>query len=213
MTIHHHPSDETLAAFAGGTLNSGRSVVIASHVERCADCRRFVRAIEQAAGAMLEDINPTPLVSNALQRTLRRLDEPVPAVSAARTVPDDEPGLPASLRGYRRGSWRWIGFGVRMQSIDVPNSGNVRVFLLKGAPGIKLPQHTHTGSELTSILAGSFSHERGCFAAGDFEDADDDVEHRPIVGSDEECLCLVALEGQLRLTGFVGTLLNPFVRL
>ena len=213
MTIRHHPSDEMLAAFVGGTLNAGRQVVIASHVEQCSDCRRFVRAIEQVAGNMLEDIDPTSLVSDALSRTLQRLGEPGQVASQARMISEDGRSLPASLRGHRRGAWRWVGFGVRMQSVDVPNSGNVRVFLLKGAPGIKLPQHTHTGNELTSILAGSFSHEGGCFAAGDFEDADDRVEHRPVVGSNEECLCLVALEGRLRLTGFLGVLLNPFVRL
>jgi anti-sigma factor ChrR (cupin superfamily) len=29
----------------------------------------------------------------------------------------------------------------------------------------------------------------------------------------DECLCIVALEGRLRLSGIVGVLLNPFVGL
>jgi putative transcriptional regulator len=62
-------------------------------------------------------------------------------------------------------------------------------------------------------LVGSYRHEAGEFMAGDFEEADESTEHRPIVGYDQPCLCLVALDGRLRLSGLIGALLNPFVRL
>ena len=95
----------------------------------------------------------------------------------------------------------------------MPSSDKTRLFLLKGAPGTRLPQHTHSDTELTSILAGSYHHEGGDFVAGDFEEADASTEHRPVVGDDQACLCLVALDGRLKLSGLLGTLLNPFVRL
>jgi anti-sigma factor ChrR (cupin superfamily) len=46
---------------------------------------------------------------------------------------------------------------------------------------------------------------------GDSEEADESVEHQPVVTSAEACICLVALEG-LRFSGLVGALLNPFTR-
>ena len=56
--------------------------------------------------------------------------------------------------------------------------------------------------------------ERGRrFGPGDFEEADDDVSHRPIVDSDVPCICIAAIEGKVKLEGFVGRLLQPFVRL
>jgi putative transcriptional regulator len=213
MRNRHHPSDETLAAYAAGTLDPGRRVVVASHLERCAACRGFVRGAESVAGVMLEDLAPAPMSSEALARTLARIDrEPVSAAKAV-AARLDEPDLPACLRPYDMGPWRWVGPGVHMRPVLVPETGKMRVFLLKGAPGIRLPQHSHEGAELTSILAGSDHHEGGDFLAGDFEEADDNVEHRPVVGQDMACLCLVALEGQLKLSGFIGALLNPFVRL
>ncbi|MBS0532818.1 MAG: cupin domain-containing protein [Proteobacteria bacterium] len=211
MTIRHHPSDETLAAYAAGTLDLGRRVVVASHLERCAACRRFVRGAEQVGGVMLEDLSPAPMSEHALARTLARIDREHSRQPAKPVA--NEPGLPACLKPYEMGRWRWVGPGVEMRPILLPESGNVRVFLLKAGPGTRLPQHTHEGSELTSILVGSFHHEGGDFFAGDFEEADGDVEHRPIVGTDMACICLVALEGQLKLSGFIGALLNPFVRL
>ncbi len=214
MTIRHHPSDETLAAYAAGTLDLGRRLVVASHLERCTACRGFVRRAEQVAGAMLEDLTPAPMSADALARTMARIEREPPVRAAKPAVPVlDEPGLPACLRPYDMGRWRWVGPGVEMRPILLPETDKVRVFLLKAVPGTRLPQHTHEGSELTSILAGSFHHEGGDFLAGDFEEADDDIEHRPVVGKGQTCICLVALEGRLKLSGFVGALLNPFVRL
>ena len=214
MTMPHHPSDGTLAAYAGGTLDIARRLVVASHLERCAACRTFVRGAEQVAGAMMDDMQPAAMSDDALARTLARLD----AAAARGALPahargEGEPGLPACLRGYDLGAWRWVGPGVRMRSILLPAENETRLFLLKGAPGTRLPQHSHSGTEFTSILAGSYRHEAGQFLAGDFEEADESTEHRPIVGEDEPCLCLVALDGRLKLSGLIGTLINPFVRL
>lgn len=213
MTIRHHPTNETLAAYAAGTLDLGRRLVVASHVERCAACRGFAHAVKRAAGVMLEDMAPVPMSEDALAHTLARIEREPAAqkpTSAASSWTDAD--MPACLKPYEMGRWRWVGPGVEMRPILLPED-KVRVFLLKASPGTRLPQHTHEGSELTSILVGSFHHEGGDFYAGDFEEADDDTEHRPIVGKDQTCICLVALEGQLKLSGFIGALLNPFVRL
>ena len=74
-------------------------------------------------------------------------------------------------------------------------------------------EHTHTGTELTCVLKGSFSHQGGRFGPGDFDYGDDDIDHRPIVGDEGPCLCLVAMTGDLRMNGFLGRLIGPFVRL
>ena len=73
-------------------------------------------------------------------------------------------------------------------------------------------EHTHTGIELTCVLRGSFSHEGGRFGPGDFDFGDETLDHQPIVGSGEPCLCLVAMTGDLRMNGFFGRLIGPFVR-
>jgi len=214
MTILHHPSDETLAAYAGGTLDIARRLVVASHLERCAACRTFVRGAEKVAGAMMEDMSPADMSADALARTLARIEKGRGAPARATNVAmQGEAGLPACLRDYDLGPWRWVGPGVHMRSILLPQTNQMRLFLLKGAPGTRLPQHTHSGAELTSILVGSYHHEAGDFRAGDFEEADEGIEHRPVVGDDQECICLVALDGRLKLSGVIGALLNPFVRL
>ncbi len=214
MTIHHHPSNETLAAYTAGTLDLGRRLVVASHLERCETCSKVVYGFEQVAGALLEDLPPTAMSGDALAQTFARIEK-FEADKSPRTavMAHAEPGLPECLRPYELGRWRWVGPGVEMRPIVLPEPNDVKVFMLKGAPGTRLPQHSHSGAELTSILVGSYAHGGGHFGAGDFEEADEDIEHRPVVGKDGPCICLVALEGRLKLSGFVGALLNPFVRL
>jgi putative transcriptional regulator len=214
MTIQHHPSDQTLAAYAGGSLDPARRLVVASHLEHCAACRAFVGGAERVAGILMEDMPPAEMSADALARTLARLDTtPGTGTPGSNLVAHRESGMPECLRGYDLGPWRWVGRGVHMRSVLLPREIETRLFLLKGAAGTRLPQHSHSGTELTSILIGSYHHEAGNFCAGDFEEADESTEHRPVVGAEQPCLCLVALDGRLKLSGLVGALLNPFVRL
>jgi putative transcriptional regulator len=213
-SMHHHPTDETLASYIRGSLDEGRRVLVAAHVEICASCAAMVAASDHIAGSMLEAVEPQPLQSEALHHVLARID--AIAAGPARALPQNATGLPfglAALGGYDLGPWRWIGPGVHWRSVSVPADRGARVFMLKSAPGTSLPHHTHTGTELTLILQGAYAHEGGRFGVGDFEEADGSVDHQPVVEPGEECICLVAMEGQLRLLGLLGRILQPFVRM
>ena len=214
MSITHHPQEETLLEYFAGSLDEGRRIVIAAHLEMCSSCRRFMQGLETAGGDYLDALNPTPLADGALASVLARLDAADVAEKVAPAVTQHD--LPVRLRAlppYELGKWRWIGPGVYWRSVAVPETATSRVFLLRAAPGTKLPDHTHEGTELTVILKGAFRHEGGRFGAGDCDDADDTVEHSPVVEEGEECICLVAMEGNIRLRSLIGRLIQPLVRL
>lgn len=215
MTVMHHPSDTTLAALAAGQLDEGSRVVVSSHLATCSSCRNWLHTLEDVGGVLLSDLDPTPMAPEALSKTLERLSGPLDQSKLARksSPPEDMPWLPHALRSYEVGPWRWIGPGVHQRKVSVPSKDDVRVFLLKAAPGTKLPHHIHTGFERTQILAGAFIHDGGRFGAGDFDDAEGDVEHRPTVDVGEECICLVAMTGGIKMTGPIGRLVQPFLRL
>lgn len=215
MTIQHHPSDVIIGAFAAQALDRGERMVIATHLKHCAHCRAFVRKIDPMCGLMLDRVAPVPVTDGSLARLMERLDEPTPR--PIRTEPpanfEEIPGLPDAVRRQRAGDWKWIGPGVHLRPILLPEYEATRVFLLKAAPGTRMLQHSHTELEMTCVLTGAFSHDGGRFGPGDFDFGDEDVDHKPLVERGEDCVCLVAMRGELRLSGLIGRLIQPFVRL
>jgi putative transcriptional regulator len=217
MTIEHHPSDVLLAAFAAGTLDLGQHVAVATHLAGCAGCRGFVRAIEEVGGDLLDRLPPGDMTIDALSRVEARFgafagaaEDRAPAV---RGEVGDMPGLPHFVRNYRFESWKWVAPKVHVRPIRLPEASDTRVFLLKSGPGTKMLPHSHTGVEMTCVLSGAFRHEGGYFGPGDFDLGDESIEHEPAVEAADDCICLVAMQGRLQLNGFIGRLIQPFVRL
>lgn len=212
MSVTHHPPLELLAGFAAGTLDAGEHLAIAVHVSGCSMCRRLTRAVEGIGGSTLEAIEPAPMKAGAFEAVMAELDRSPPQPSApADRFADDE--LPEILRHYRIGRRRRVAPGISMRPIELPGASRSRAFLLRSDPGTHMLEHTHTGTELTCVLRGSFSHEGGRFGPGDFDFGDEKQDHQPLVGGDEPCLCLVTMTGDLRMNGFFGRLISPFVRL
>ena len=216
MSIEHHPTDLMLAAFAAGTLDHGQHIAIATHLVSCPQCRAFMRSMEQVGGAVLTSLPPAAMSNGALAAVEARLNEPVQpaAVGMTPTVPETEvPGLPKFVRRYRFGNWKWIAPSVRLRPIALPYESDTRVFLLKSGPGTKMLEHAHTGFEMTCVLSGAFSQGGAHFGPGDFDLGDETVDHEPVVDSGQDCVCLVAMQGELRLKGLLGRIMQPFVRL
>jgi putative transcriptional regulator len=212
MNVTHHPSPELLAGFAAGTLDAGEHLAVAVHASGCPACRRLVRAVEGVGGSTLEAIEPAPMKAGAFEAVMARLDQSSPPLRPSTESPADD-ALPGILKRYRIGRRRWVAPGVSMRPIELPGRSSSRAFLLRSEPGTHMLEHTHTGVELTCVLQGSFSHEGGRFGPGDFDFGDDTLDHQPTVGDGEPCLCLVAMTGDLRINGFFGRLIGPFVRL
>lgn len=216
MSIKHHPPETMLAAFAAGTLDHGQHVAIATHLVSCPQCRRFRRAIEEVGGAVVAGLPPAVMASGAFAQVEARLTDPIPkaARETSPTIHEIEiSGLPKYLRRYSFGSWRWVAPSVHVRPIDLPYASDTRVFLLKSGPGTKMLQHTHTGLEMTCVLTGAFRQEGAHFGPGDFDFGDESIDHQPLVEPEQDCVCLVAMQGELRLKGALGRIVQPFLRL
>lgn len=107
----------------------------------------------------------------------------------------------------------------RMRGLDeielAPQPGRPnapRIKLVRIRAGHAAPRHTHTGTELTVVLAGGFHDEFGRYRRGDVLYHDATVDHQPVADPGEDCLCLSVLDAPLRLTGPLGRMLNPFLR-
>jgi putative transcriptional regulator len=213
MNITHHPDIATLGSFGFGTLDKARAFVVAAHVSGCPKCKAMMRGFEETGGVVLEDLEPAPLSMAAGEKMLDMVLHGPDADRRTAVARLAEVDLRTVLTTFDEGPWRWLGPGVHYKPLTTAPAGEARLFLLKAEAGTSLPEHTHSGTELTLILRGAFSHSGGRFGPGDLEEADSTVEHQPVVDEGDICICLVAMDGQLRLKGFLGRLLQPLVRL
>ncbi len=210
--LRHTVSDERLLAYAAGGLSPPEAVVVAAHLSFRSETAAFARRLQAVGGRFLDDMEPEPMSGSALAAVLARTEVDAGAALAPPPL-NDMPQLPEPLRRLPLGPWRWMGPGVRVRDVHGPRAGNCRVILLEIQPGRATPKHTHGGVELTCVLAGAYATETERFDVGDLEEADSQTVHQPRVVSNEPCLCVAALDGQILLDGWLGKLLQPFVRL
>ena len=194
--ISHHPSEQTLLAYAAGTLPEALAIVTATHISQCPSCQRSLATLEATGGALLDELDPVPLSGDALDRLLARADEPAPP-----PPPVLNPGLPAPLDRVALGRWWPIGLGIRYRPLRT--AGSAWGGLVLAQPGRALPRHGHAGLELTCILSGSFADATGAYVAGDLSEPLTDHDQPPLAIGSEPCFCIIASEG-MRLRGLLG---------
>lgn len=219
--IKHHPADELLLDYAAGALGEGPALAVATHAAMCAECQEQVAVLEGVGGALLESIVGEPVADDLLDRTLAMLDAPVADPVAVMRVDDDgseqvpEPLLSYIGRGLAHLAWRRVGgIMTAVEEARLPLAAkNIKVALMRLKAGSLMPMHSHRGNEYTLVLDGGFSDGGHQYGPGDFVARDPSHEHQPVVDDDGECLCLVVLDAPLRLSGAMGRIINPFLRI
>lgn len=217
MTLRHpqhHPSDETLLRFVSGSLPAAAALVVSVHRDGCPICRETIGHFEATGGALLDAVEPAALSDSALDDVLARLDEvePAPSLQPAQAYREPfAPGLPlpSALRHCEIGNWQRVTPSLRIRRIRVPDAPEERLLLMHIGAGRRMPEHGHTGTEFTHVLSGRFYDHLGRYGPGDLEEADADIEHQPIVEPDEDCYCLAAVDGRMRLKSRIGRMVQP----
>lgn len=212
MSINHHLTDALLIGYASGNLPEAFSVVVATHVSLCDECKARLGSFEAVGGALLDE-DTAPVADDSLAATLDRIeaaneDRPLRKRAAVGAV------FPAPLQDYVGGDldnvrWRPLGGGVKQAVLKTSRAATVR--LLSIPAGAAMPDHGHRGMELTLVLKGAFRDEEDRFARGDIEIANEDLHHTPIAEDGDVCICLAATDAPLRFRGIVPRIAQRFI--
>jgi putative transcriptional regulator len=117
--------------------------------------------------------------------------------------------LPRALSSLDAAPWQGVGKVSRARFQF--NDDERRLSLLKIDKGGQIPQHTHTGIEITLLLEGSFEDDMGTYQKGDFIWLDKAHTHSPI--TQDGCICLTLVSDALHFTQGFSKLLNPLGKL
>ncbi|BAI75542.1 anti-ECFsigma factor (plasmid) [Azospirillum sp. B510] len=221
MTVpFHHPQDQLLLGYASGREWAGKSLLLATHLAYCPDCRQRVASYEAMCGNWFEELPGADDLG--LDVLLERMDDLLAAARlpadteaagaaaevAARIVAIDPAGcrpVPEPLRGWLpepidtpvdNGSWREISQGVWLSKWERTLSGTT-IRLLRMASGAPVPAHRHTADELLLVLRGAFVDEYGSYGLGDVAHYVAATDHHAFGASEEDCICLFLLDGDL----------------
>lgn len=196
--------DSMLSAYVAGSLPKPVQVLMASQLELSDTHHKFVDGLERAAGDELASIEPASVSArdDKLNAIFASEDE---SISLVREKSCDV--LPSALEnfvGYRVEDipWKTKMPGFKEFELGDVDGCHVSMFWIK--PGRTVPMHTHEGKEVSLILQGAFTDERGRFGRGDISIADENVEHRPTAEMGEPCIGFAVTDGPLRLTGSIA---------
>ncbi len=218
VSISHGQSgalDALMGSYAAGSLSRPLHALVASHLMLKADNRSYVEALEQLAASAMAD-QPAGKIQTRDQRL---------AAIFAEGSHIDEPAAPGSLpapafvpapladylgRGFDDLSWKTVIPGLREVKVEDRPGCEASLFWIKA--GRAMPRHTHAGMEATLVLKGSFIDTSGHYSRGDISVVDSDVDHKPVAGMDEDCVCFAVSEGPVKLTGPIAKLFQRLIR-
>ncbi len=202
--IQHHPSEATLLAHAAGMLPEPHRIVMRTHLALCNDCDPSAHLATELGGVLFDALPPAEMSNDALARTLSRLGDRETGSVPRRT--------PTTAAEFATGRWWWLGSGLRLMPLRPRDADDARLDLIRVAPGVALPSHGHTGTELTCVLQGAFSDETGEYHTGDMAEGDADLQHQPLaLATGRDCICLIATTGRLRAHGWLARLMQRLI--
>ena len=167
--VNHHPDTNTLLEFAASSLPAAQSVVVSTHLQFCSECRQRLAQLESLGATMFEDAEPVDINPGLFDKVLSRLDE----VQEDRAANDANASTMSwTVKQIRKGNlddlpWKKVTRSLRIADLgDIDGAAEFSLYHI--AEGGSIPQHNHSGTEMTLVLQGGFSDESGSYHAGDF---------------------------------------------
>ncbi|NOU50323.1 transcriptional regulator [Pseudoalteromonas sp. JBTF-M23] len=209
--IKHHPSEQLLSQYSLGELPATLSIAVSAHLEFCACCKSKVDTIEVAQADTAFADTTSPFDNDDFADMLSMITQSSDVDTVAQYEPEvfsyqsKELSLPRAIAAIDRSNF--VQLGKLSRSRLKLDDGEMRASLLQIAPHGEIPHHTHTGFELTLLLDGEFSDEKGSYVPGDFIWLDARHNHQPTTA--EGCLCFTVVNSALHFNKGLSKLLNP----
>ena len=77
--IKHHLNDGLLMGYASGNLPEAFSLVVATHISLCDECRARLESFDAIGGVLIDEDAAVEMTATALEATFERIAE-IPAV-------------------------------------------------------------------------------------------------------------------------------------
>ena len=214
VSLNNQVLDALLVDYAAGALSQPLEILIETHLAMNPESAKTMQMLMQLGGILLDECEPVSLSEDALHEVMLAIADDVEQVEEL--VKPHNTFLPRPLSQYVPDlscpeSWRSAGIGIMKHEVKFDVS-EMKATIYRIQPNVAVPSHSHTGSEITLVLAGGFSDETGTYGPGDIAVQEAGGVHKPVADADGECLVFAVNEGDIRLAGPFGRVLNLLVR-
>lgn len=167
---------------------------------------------EAISGVALESEAPAEMPPDALAMAFAAIERGGAASPRALTYPELAV-LPARLRdailtAEGKTGWKTIGLGIR--SLDLGAPGALKAEVVRVAPGMTVPRHTHKGRELTLCIHGEYLDSGAVYGPGDFTIRDPSNHHEPKALETGPAYALAVTDAGLKFDGLLGVFQKLF---
>lgn len=170
---------ELVSVYALRALPATEASAVEAHIAVCARCRHELEAlrpvVDRFAGWPIDVLRPAPSLWN---RLVERIG-----------VSEQQP-LPARQAPWLEPEWEEVAPGIQCKLL-ARNSAQDRVsMLVRLAPGVEYPPHTHAGTEELHLLHGELWIDARKLYPGDYNRAEPGTADQR-VWSDTGCTCVL----------------------
>jgi hypothetical protein len=172
---------ERVTEYALRALPASEMTVFETHVGRCSECREELEALRPIVDAFVDwpmDIlrPPTPLWERLTQRIASDFG--------------GEPSLVPEARWVAEPEWKEVVAGISCQLLATDATTGRVSMLVRLAPGVAYPSHSHAGIEELHLLDGELWIDGRKFYPGDYNRAEPGTGDSR-VWSETGCTCLL----------------------
>lgn len=224
-----HPSDNTLVEYSAGNLDWALSICVSAHLQLCPQCKSKVIQYNAIGGSALNEIEPAKVEESSFDKLMSRIqhfdnaaanDKKASTAQASTRRPIDGDARTKSLPKVvqrllpkdKALKWAYVSPALRAAQLET-GQNKYEVSFHKIKRGGRVVEHDHGGLEVTLVLEGSFSDANGNYVVGDYIEKKPGEIHRPMAAQDQDCLCLSVVEAPVKVTGLMGKMINPFLRI
>ena len=217
--MKHHPDPATLISYSSGSLPSNFSILVSSHLEKCSECSKNLHIGIEMGGLVLDKLKEEKLSEGAFDKFLnfaRNINHQT--LSMPKNLDNNISNIPSVLHHYIGKNisdikWKFVAPGIKKHEVGIDKETNSYLTMLKINPKKKIPEHGHSGNEITLVIDGSFKDEHGQYYPGDISEHDTSTHHQPVVSSKDPCICIIATDGPLVFNNFFANLFQSFMRI
>jgi anti-sigma factor ChrR (cupin superfamily) len=181
-SLHTNDCDqaELVSAYAVRALAPGDVPAVEAHLSVCSQCRRELDMLRPTVHSFVSWPTDVLRPPASLQRRL-----------AERIATDagGEPVLPAS-RQWSEPEWEEVAPGISCKLLATDPQGHLVSMLVRLAPGVEYPPHTHAGVEQLHLLDGELWIDDLKLHPGDYNRAEPGTADKR-VWSETGCTCLL----------------------